>query len=353
MIFALLLLPMLLYNVQGRHFLIETNENDSELTEKELGAILDVLPEEDKELYNKANSADQARYQKKVLSVYGHNLEKMVESAKDGSMEKLFSGTEEGNDYADYQQWCLDLAIKCKKGKPKKSGCYDRSSTVSLANGEVIRMDDLRIGQFVQVTDPAGIEGTSKFIGWTEKHHSLTEFYRLTTESENILTMTGTHGLFIWKAGSVMATFAKDLTVGDLLVVSKNTNSFQAVRLKSISIVHEFGALGPLTESGTIMVNNVSTSCYASYPHQLAHFALLPARWWPKIFLDDDESQTKEGIRNYITNIKWLGRLLSTSGFRIDEQNADSSFSKKVMAPIATASLIGLSVVVFFKKTTI
>ena len=52
-------------------------------------------------------------------------------------------------------------------------------------------MDDLRIGQFVQVTDPAGMEGTSKFIGWTEKHHSLTEFYRLTTESENVLTMTG------------------------------------------------------------------------------------------------------------------------------------------------------------------
>ena len=96
----------------------------------------------------------------------------MVESAKDGSMEKLFSGTEEGNDYIF-------------------SGCYDRSSTVSLANGEVIRMDDLRIGQFVQVTDPAGIEGTSKFIGWIEKHHSLTEFYRLTTESENVLTMTG------------------------------------------------------------------------------------------------------------------------------------------------------------------
>ena len=38
----------------------------------------------------------------------------------------------------------------------------------------------------------------------------------------------------------------------------------QAERLKSISIVHEFGALAPLTESGTIMVNNVSTSCCKS-----------------------------------------------------------------------------------------
>ena len=111
----------------------------------------------------------------------------MVESAKDGSMEKLFRGTEEGNDYADY--WLGGLGgcgLGCRPG-----ACYDRSSTVSLANGEVIRMDDLRIGQFVQVTDPTGMEGTSKFIGWTEKHHSLTKFYRLTTESENVLTMTG------------------------------------------------------------------------------------------------------------------------------------------------------------------
>ena len=99
----------------------------------------------------------------------------------------------------------------------------------------------------------------------------------------------------------------------------------QAEKLTSISIVTEFGALGPLTESGTIMVNNISTSCCkchlasalyetlsfadASYPHHLAHFALLPARWWPHIFLDNEESQTQEGTRSYITNIKWLGRL--------------------------------------------
>ena len=112
----------------------------------------------------------------------------MVESAKDGSMVKLFTGTEEGNDYS-WHNCCKALQCICLPSKP--SGCYDRSSLVSLADGEVIRMDDLRIGQFVQVADPAGIEGTSKFIGWTEKHHSLTEFYRLTTESENVLTMTG------------------------------------------------------------------------------------------------------------------------------------------------------------------
>ena len=80
---------------------------------------------------------------------------------------------------------------------PRRKKCYARSSLVSLANGDVIRMDDLRVGQLVQVTDPAGIQGTSKFVGWTEKHRSLTEFHRLTTESGNILTMTGSFSLHI------------------------------------------------------------------------------------------------------------------------------------------------------------
>ena len=42
---------------------------------------------------------------------------------------------------------------------------------VSLANGEVIRMDDLRVGQLVQLTDPAGVQGTSIFVGWKNSDH--------------------------------------------------------------------------------------------------------------------------------------------------------------------------------------
>merc|ERR1719370_2156717 len=85
---------------------------------------------------------------------------------------------------------------------------------------------------------------------------------------------------------------------------SWNLSKTKADMVTDTSIITEFGALGPLTESGTIIVNNVSTSCYASYPHNIAHIALLPARWWPEIFLDD-ESQEREGTRNYIINIKW------------------------------------------------
>ena len=52
-------------------------------------------------------------------------------------------------------------------------------------------MDDLKIGQVVQITDPEGNQETSKFVGWTEKHSSLTEFHQLTTEAGNVLKLTG------------------------------------------------------------------------------------------------------------------------------------------------------------------
>ena len=44
------------------------------------------------------------------------------------------------------------------------------------------------------------------------------------------------------------------------------------------SIITEFGALGPLTESGTIIVNNVSTSC-CEYHQTLALVDFDSPRW--------------------------------------------------------------------------
>ena len=39
----------------------------------------------------------------------------------------------------------------------------------------------------------------------------------------------------------------------------------------------------PLTMEGTIVVDGVLTSCYASIDHTLGHIAMAPMRWFPKI----------------------------------------------------------------------
>ena len=64
-------------------------------------------------------------------------------------------------------------------------------------------MDDLKVGQLVQVTDLEGKQGTSKFVGWTEKHTSLTEFHQLTTEAGNVLKLTG-EDLFAMTSSDLM-----------------------------------------------------------------------------------------------------------------------------------------------------
>ena len=45
----------------------------------------------------------------------------------------------------------------------------------------------------------------------------------------------------------------------------------------------------------------------ASFPHHLANLA-LPAKMFPELLLDNQESQSEEGTRTYITVMKWIGR---------------------------------------------
>lgn len=178
----------------------------------------------------------------------------------------------------------------------------------------------------MEVTDESGVPAFSEFVGWMEKETTQeTTFYKLSTESGNVIVMTGTHGLFVMKNGLVKAEFAENLLVGDSLIVSQDSNTTKTERLVSISLVTETGWLDPLTRSGTIVVNNISTSCYASYPHWLAHLAMFPARQWPQVFLDDKDTEGLEGTRNYISFIKGFGMIFSVSGFRIDEKYNNTS----------------------------
>ena len=46
----------------------------------------------------------------------------------------------------------------------------------------------------------------------------------------------------------------------------------------------------------------------ASFPHHLADLALLPAKMFPELLLDNQESLHREGTRTYITVMKWIAR---------------------------------------------
>ena len=71
-------------------------------------------------------------------------------------------------------------------------GCYSNGSIVTLSSGLTVKMNSLKIGDMVEVTDEFGVHGFSEFVGWMEKEASKeVTFYKLTTESGNVLIMTG------------------------------------------------------------------------------------------------------------------------------------------------------------------
>jgi len=86
------------------------------------------------------------------------------------------------------------------------------------------------------------------------------------------------HDGFVW---------AEKLNKGDEILVlsSKHANKTYWEEIIDIDQIEKQGLMAPLTEEGTIIVNNVHTSCYAIVKsHTLAHLALSPYRIYHRLF---------------------------------------------------------------------
>ena len=74
-----------------------------------------------------------------------------------------------------------------------RGGCYSTQSSVTLSSGDIVKMNSLKIGDIVEVTDEFGVPSFSEFVGWMEKETTQeVTFYKLSTVSGNVLVMTGT-----------------------------------------------------------------------------------------------------------------------------------------------------------------
>ena len=64
----------------------------------------------------------------------------------------------------------------------------------------------------------------------------------------------------------------------------------------------------PATTDGNIIVDGVLTSCYTDFDHDLAHFTMIPMKWFSEkmewIFGDDT------GFSIYANTFKELGRFM-------------------------------------------
>jgi len=234
----------------------------------------------------------------------------------------------------DIQQGCPGLP-KCpvRVEYRDRGGCFGLNTLVTTDSGVQKPMRDLKIGDSV-VSDEKG--SLTKFVGWMELSSDIeTVFLVIKTADGEELTLTGNHIVFYYKDGTPTDIYAKYLTTGMELV----GGSGQAKVIKQMKYVKKTGYLDPLTESGTILSNNITTSCYASFPHHLANIALLPARMFPELVLDNQESQHIEGTRTYITIIKRIGRAFG-AGIKRNDDKSGKTMSTELITTVFITFLV-------------
>ena len=106
--------------------------------------------------------------------------------------------------------------------------------------------------------------------------------------------------------------FADQIEEGDKLVSWKGSKMTEEA-VVAVEPVVEKGTWTPLTMEGTLLVDGLLASCYASFPHDLVDLALAPVKMFPRILLDDEESVKVDGCRELAILYK---KLATAIGFR-------------------------------------
>ena len=160
----------------------------------------------------------------------------------------------------------------------RHNGCFPGSAIFIDKHGRQRNMSTMRIDDEVQViaNNEIRFEPVITFIH--RQPEVMQEFLQITTERNNILKITEDHLLFVEKTGKAKAIPARDVKVGDTLFV-RAVHSAEKDAVLSITKVYDEGVYAPVTLSGTILVNNVHTSCYFDVlSHEWSHRAMVVAR---------------------------------------------------------------------------
>lgn len=160
-------------------------------------------------------------------------------------------------------------------------GCFPGDSTVTTSNGERKKLSDLQIGEKILARDPK----TNKlvfsevilFLDYDPKQKRQFLFIKLA--SGRTLTVTPTHLVLTGHSKNVRTVFAEQIKIGDVILVSDSNNVMTEDTVVEITGVIRTGVYAPLTEIGTVVVNDIVVSCYATVDSQvLADWAFLPLR---------------------------------------------------------------------------
>uniref|UniRef100_A0A914P9E5 Hint domain-containing protein n=1 Tax=Panagrolaimus davidi TaxID=227884 RepID=A0A914P9E5_9BILA len=161
--------------------------------------------------------------------------------------------------------------------------CFSADTHVTTLDGTKKRMDDLKINDWIlSGNSENGNIGFSKVSSWIHKKPNLkAEFIKFSLKNGQHLKITKMHYIFKGncksKKGSfenLQMVFAQNVSIHDCLYTLNSKNELIETRILSIEMVEEKGIYAPLTETGTIIVNDIFASCYSNVDAKHLQFSL-------------------------------------------------------------------------------
>jgi len=146
-----------------------------------------------------------------------------------------------------------------------------------VQQGGLKQISQLKYGDMVKTIDlTSNTPVFSKFVMHLHSEENvLANFIRFTTNQNNIITISAKHLIakMNTQTNRIDYVLAEELTQNDLMIVSTQKGEVIHERIIRVEQVMESGVYAPLTEHGTMLVDNVLVSCYAhTHTHELAHY---------------------------------------------------------------------------------
>jgi hypothetical protein len=208
--------------------------------------------------------------------------------------------------------------------------CFPNFAIVYTPNGPK-KVSELQIGEEVKVMQHDNTVGWSPVIGWCHKDiEQDASFLELMTSTQQTITLSPDHLLPVVRNGKKHRSLrhhevdgaeymkAGEVVQGDSVLQVTTTASgeerFQCVPVTSARTIESRGIFAPLTMTGTVVVDNIAASCYASVPsHAAAHAAVAPVRaafeLRPKTVAKHHEEREGKQFRGASNYVDRLGRL--------------------------------------------
>ncbi|XP_048868338.1 sonic hedgehog protein A-like isoform X1 [Brienomyrus brachyistius] len=246
------------------------------------------------------------------------------DKSKYGTLSRL--AVEAGFDWVYYESKAhIHCSVKAENSVAAKSGgCFPGTAFVSLEDGRQKPIRDLRVGDKVLSADSQGNLVYSDFIMFMDQDVNTSRvFYVIETQKPTRrLTLTAAHLLFVLDNrtdlfGGMRATFASSVKPGQMVwVVDDLQAQLKAVTVQRIYTEEHRSSFAPVTEQGTIVVDQVLASCYAVIEdHAWAHWAFAPVRWsyrFVSFLFPIGGATTNDVLKS--DGIHWFSKLLYQIG---------------------------------------